>query len=274
MTINEATYLYKALDIENLELQRRNDELKTTALAFSSREEELVQIIQQALEEHESMTPRISKALYRRIEHWAPNIIKELPRAIDPFGDVITHTRNSSSVPSPDPLPGSSPSHRVFDVANNIFLTNMPVPRTPKMPRPFLPRKAIAGNTQHQYRHESSLMHNMRAGTPSSEPDSRQPQETAMPMQPPSAHLTSPFARISTDFPSDNWESAAFQPQDTMSENSALYNMDSSESQILNDLFHPQEPNVWDDSLFTGLLSTSAHGEESVNDNFLGDFQQ
>ena len=290
----EAERLSKSLEIENQELRRHIDELKTAAQAYCDREEELVQIIQQALEEHESMTPRIIKALYRRIEHWAPNIIKELPHAINPFGDITTRTQDSPSVPSPDPLSNPSISHRASDLSQSgasviSQSSNSPYGGIPELKtrveiRGFLrslrtsPGKlkpiicgSKAGGTQYQHRQETNLTQNLWAGLPSSEPDSRPPQETT-PMLPSSAHLTSAFTRISTDFPSDNWDSATFQPQGSIPEGSALYNMDFSDSQLRNGIFHPQEPNVWDDSLFTGLLSTSAHGGDGVNDGLLGDF--
>ena len=290
----EAERLSKSLEIENQELRRHIDDLKTAAQANCDREEELVQIMQQALEEHESMTPQITKALYRRIEHWAPNIIKELPHAINPFGDITTRTQDSPSVPSPDPLSNPSISHRASDLSQSgasviSQSSNSPYGGIPELKtrveiRGFLrslrtsPGKlkpiicgSKAGGTQYQHRQETNLTQNLWAGLPSSGPDSRPPQETT-PMLPSSTHLTSAFTRISTDFPSDNWDSATFQPQGSIPEGSALYNMDFSDSQLPNGIFHPQEPNVWDDSLFTGLLSTSAHGGDGVNDSFLGDF--
>ena len=287
----EAERLSKSLEIENQELRRHIDDLKTAAQANCDREEELVQIIQQALEEHESMTPQITKALYRRIEHWAPNIIKELPHTINPFGDITTRTQDSPSVPSPDPLSSPSSSHRASDLSQSgasviiqspyggipELKTRVEIPgflrslrTSPGKLKPII-CGSKAGGTQYQHRQETNLTQNLWAGLPSSEPDSRPPQETT-PMLPSSAHLTSAFTRISTDFPSDNWDSATFQPQGSIPEGSALYNMDFSDSQLPNGIFHPQEPNVWDDSLFTGLLSTSAHGGDGVNDSFLGDF--
>lgn len=123
------------------------------------------------------MSPQISKALYRRIERWAPNIIKELPHAINPFGDFTTRTRNSSSVHSPDPLSNPSSSRYLSDIptseapiisqSSNSPLSRMSGMKTFGRSRmstrtlgPFISEPA-AGNTQHQHQHESNHTQNM-----------------------------------------------------------------------------------------------------------------
>jgi hypothetical protein len=92
----EATRMNTILENQNQELRRDN--------------EELLQIIQQALEEHESLKPRISKALYRRIKRQAPNIVEELPDSIKPLSDTTLGTRDLLSVSSLDQVSGSSSS--------------------------------------------------------------------------------------------------------------------------------------------------------------------
>ncbi|KAM0692424.1 hypothetical protein Q7P36_008627 [Cladosporium allicinum] len=280
--VAEAERLNKSPEIENQELRRHNEELKTATQTHCDREEELVQTIQQALEEHESMTPRISEALYRRLEHSAPNIIKELQHAINPFGNVHTRFRHSPSDSPPDPLSRPPSSFHLSDIPTpeGPVISQSPGSRmaAPQVRdrrqriRQLLSHDSIALDTQQQHQRESSLTQNKWAVTSPSGPDSHPPQGTTTPMLPSSAHLISAFARISTDFLSDDWNSPAFQPQNNMAEDSALYNMDFTDSQVLNDIFHPQEPNIWDDSLFTGLLSNSVHGGDGVNDSFLSDF--
>lgn len=234
-----ATGLHEILKIENQELLRQNEELKTAAQAHCDYVKELKQIIQQTLDEYEGRKPQISKALYRRIEDKIPSILEELPLAINPFGGLTLRTRDPASVSSLDQVSGSTSSNHPSDclkreswVANRsndapskrqclygatpsavsftgptTLLTERPTPTPKGRSRRHAETPCFAATNNHtrsQQPYGPSFAQNMSSQPLSHESDFHQPRRARNPSTMSPTHPTPSLAHSPTHFRHEN----------------------------------------------------------------------
>ena len=270
-----------------------------------------MQILQQTLEEYDSRSLLISKALYRRIEHQAPSVLEDLPHGINPHANPALRTQNSASVSAVDQVTGpSSSSHapdrlkresRVTYGSNDTpskrqrlaspsaascagattTLTERSVPATKGLDQhaesPCF--GATIGQPRSQHQHRPNSAQNMSAQSLSHPSDYHE----IPPALPTSSLAHAPahfhqghlpeFPELPTPPQLGNYDSAT--PSVQQYNRAIDYGsgaMNFSFDQDPDDMSHLQGSNNWDACDFSSLLNASPHSGEVFDDTFSFDF--